>query len=537
MRIRESSPGLPAVKVLTVLGALCAFASAARADCDRDDDGRPKHGLHVHVSTAADLQAKVADARYANYRIVLSPGTYNLVQPTPAPGAPPAPITTLALQPGQSIVGVQGLVDRDWDGVPDPVSTSADPADPATDFVRSARTTIVLPHINTSLPGCSHPYAPTDSAATCNDASGDTAGIRMHNGNSLEGVTVRGWGTLEGSATNRNAVKCEYEANPSHLPCRVTNTVIQHEYTGFGGAGNLVEIAGSVIQDTGGSMEIGFGGIGPGRTSNIVLLNNRITGSAGVVDPVTGAVVMSGGNGIIVNNYASSDNTIRFTTTGNIMDRHTSEAVLLMAGLSFGGNGPASNNTIEWNSVDDRIWRNGWADGNDCLSASPTFCGWGTGGVFLISANENNSFDLHTGGPVDNPIPSSSHNNRIIVNLFGTSFVHDKSVKGPENLFAGFNVNIGSLPEASSLPSTDHDNTISVSARGVTSVHGDGILPFWVLDDLSSPPLFPGSITKIRPGNAASFNRLNNGLTWPLCNNASPETPDVNCAFNSQSGN
>src|SRR5258708_9156754 len=118
----------------TVPGAL-ADDDHSQGRCDRDDDGREKHGLHVHVSSAPDLETKVGDPAYANYRIVLAAGIYHLAG-------------ELVLQPGQSIIGQQRYVDRDGDDVPDPVDASRDPADPDTVYAREdGATTLVLPPI------------------------------------------------------------------------------------------------------------------------------------------------------------------------------------------------------------------------------------------------------------------------------------------------------------------------------------------------------------------------------------------------------
>lgn len=473
----------------------CALASlllatGARAvpwdDCTLDDDGRPSHGLHVHVhpgsgcasGNVSDLEAHTttlnADGTptYANYRLVLTPGLYKLCN-------------EITLQPGQSIYGQQQYIDRDGDGVWDPVNPGDDPAD-LVPFVAAAPTVIQLPQL-TCLPN------------SCVFAA-DDSGIRMQNGNSIEGVTVLGTGWSNEILNNRHLISCDYSNTPAPLPCRIANNVLANA----GGAieiavnrrtipipvpGNTAEISGNVIQAPASGIEWGFGFGEQGLTSTGILIHNRIAGAG---------ELGGGGHGLVVANTNSTNCTINVTSIGNIIDRSTKQGILILGGLDFGGpsGGPVTGDLVEWNSFYDRIWRNALGFGNDCSSPSPTNCGAaGLAAVALIATLDFNTF--------------TSSYNHITFNLVGTRFIDDSALLHFQNgglnrldlvAFEPF------VPPPGSPLATD---TVSVSAVGVSSDNTRcGPSTFAVQED--------PSLTQIMPASQAAFDSANHGFNWPF---------------------
>ncbi len=300
----------------------------------------------VGVATVEELYAAVNDPANAGAVIDLAPGSYVLDPSRPNGG-------TLVLQPGMALVGHNEYVDRDGDGVWDPLGSDPEIfADPATETVIDG------------------------GRLGENEPSGGV--IRTGRDNSVEKLT------LKGNPEAPAVIKVIPERAAGGIAAKVTDCIIGgarrgiqvfHGGPDFSGFRSSVTIEGNIIRHN--RAGFGFGihiqqAFVAGAAWKAQLRNNRFYDNR---------------VGLFVETASSQTSEITVLSTANVYERNA-VGIVLIGGRDLRSSEGSNDNRTSFVSVGDAIWSNVGVDGGGILAVAGLRDGTATSG------NDNNDVRL-----------------------------------------------------------------------------------------------------------------------------------------------
>lgn len=455
--------------VLSILPTLPTFIIA----CGDDGDSKT---IAIKSGDVARLEAVVADPAMADRRIELAAGTYELTK-------------TLVLQPGQTLVGAQTYVDRDDDGVWDPIAAAADPAD------------------------LTAAYAVAGSETVLDGSQRDGSSVVvMSAGSRLEKLTVRGAGKVPESANVFGDLRflVMIDAPASDTPVAVVDTIVEQGYHAIGFSPGAVTgsftalVEGNVLRGTKEGMVVTGIKDGADITLSLELNRNRIT--SGLFDGTESDQI-----GLVVS-LSGERTKLDLVSEDNIIEKNATMGVYMAAAFTFGVTtpdipvGPSSHgNAIHWKSTDDKIWRNGNPAANTA-----------NGGMNVQAAFDRNP-------------DASSSDNTLTIDFVGTTFVRPGTPRAEQNIskdgpgMAPYRLDMSAFGGNFPLCTGSGDgNDVKVTFAGVTSDNDETDNPctndlctsFYLFDNLVAEE-GDNSVTFL-PADTAAFEAANTGVKAPF---------------------